>query len=399
MSQQQSSVSKQYSEAKHKAHSASTTVADSECVAGCLSLGQAPANSPHSPNATVVRSSTLPGQKEQSSTRAARFLTPPPMFSAPVEGDTPWQDRAKPRHGHPSLTAIRKRLASLMMPDILEGPLADWMQAYMLNCIDEKKLDHIISALKKEGPFILEVVRSDELIVCQGMPIFMAVELLSGETIYEEGQSIDLRDIGQLRASVPSPLAICHNFQHDLESMFWILAWLVSTHIQGQDFAVMSNELFHSKNPRFHIAREHFLNNGRSCAGRLASLKQNLPPYICGGLLILRDILYNHYLARRDSIDDVSTHSPIYSLFCDTLQAVADSIPRGTVRLQRPPPPKVAERSGYFPRTCSLEEKADAPKDKVLSPHKVESLKCTQGASDADNVGDQSRAEKCPVHE
>ncbi|KAJ2967032.1 hypothetical protein NUW54_g13632 [Trametes sanguinea] len=55
---QQSSASKQYSEAEHKAHSASTTTrADSN------------PHSPHSPNATAVRSGTPPGQKGQASSR------------------------------------------------------------------------------------------------------------------------------------------------------------------------------------------------------------------------------------------------------------------------------------------------------------------------------------------
>ncbi|KAI0349306.1 hypothetical protein OH77DRAFT_1525784 [Trametes cingulata] len=232
-----------------------------------------------------------------------------------------------------------------------------------------------------------------------GTPIFMAVELLSRETIYKEGPSLHLRDMGQLRASARPPLAIRHNFQHDLESIFWILAWLVLTHIPGQDLAATSDELFHSKNPRFYIAREHFLIDHNSCAGRLRSLSEDLPAHITGGLLLLRHYLYTHYVARKNSIGDVSTYSPIYGRFRKTLEEMALFIPRGRVRLQRPPPPKVAERSGYFPRTHSLEEKANAPEDKVLSPHKIESLKRARRASDADNVGDQSRAEKRPAHE
>ncbi|KAJ2976429.1 hypothetical protein NUW54_g11566 [Trametes sanguinea] len=231
-----------------------------------------------------------------------------------------------------------------------------------------------------------------------GTPIFMAVEVQSGFSIYMEAPSSEsMEDIDQPDAPASSPPAIRHNFQHDLESIFWILTWLVVTHIPGQDCAVMSNELFHSKDPRFHIARLRFLMDSRFCAERLESLRQDLPSSIRRGLLTLRAILHKRYLSRGHSIGDMSTYSPVYGLFRNVLQTIADSVPQGTVRLERPPPPKVAERSGYVPRTRSLQKKAEAPEDTVLSPHKIESLKRARGASDADNVGDQSRAEKRPA--
>ncbi|KAJ3016172.1 hypothetical protein NUW54_g862 [Trametes sanguinea] len=172
-----------------------------------------------------------------------------------------------------------------------------------------------------------------------GTPIFMAVEVQSRFSIYMEAPpSESMEDIDQPDAPASSPPAIRHNFQHDLESMFWILTWLVVTHIPGQDCAVMSNELFHSKDPRFHIDRLRFLVDSRFCAERLESLRQDLPSSIRRGLLTLRAILHKRYLSRGHSIGDMSTYSPIYGLFRNVLHTIADSLPRGTVRLERPPP-------------------------------------------------------------
>ncbi|KAI9060134.1 hypothetical protein FKP32DRAFT_1605550 [Trametes sanguinea] len=233
-----------------------------------------------------------------------------------------------------------------------------------------------------------------------GTPIFMAVEVYSGLSIYKEapdlGDSED-SDSDQPDAPAPSRRTIRHNFQHDLESIFWVLTWLVFTHIPGQDRAGKTKALFHSEHPRFYMDRLHFLIDKGFCAEKLEGLRPELPSQIRRGLRKLRAILHSYYLSRGDSIGDVSTYSPMYGLFRDVLQTVATFVPRGTVRLERPPPPKVASRSGYFPRTRSLEQKADAPEDTMLSPHKVVSLKHARGASDADNVGDQSRVEKRPA--
>ncbi|KAI0328259.1 hypothetical protein GY45DRAFT_1208483, partial [Cubamyces sp. BRFM 1775] len=65
-----------------------------------------------------------------------------------------------------------------------------------------------------------------------GTPIFMAIELLSNTPILNNlGFSEKIGVAGQLWTHSPPSQAIRHNFQHDLESIFWILAWLVFTHI------------------------------------------------------------------------------------------------------------------------------------------------------------------------
>ena len=180
--------------------------------------------------------------------------------------------------------------------------------------------------------------------------------------------------------------------------MIWNpLIWLVFTHIPKQDCAEITNELFHCKSPRFHLARMEFLTDNDVCAKSLASLRQALPPPLCNGLLTLSVILHKRYLSRGTSFGDMSTYSPIYGLFRNILQAIAASVPRGTVQLERPPLPKVGVRSGYAPRTGTLREKIEAPEDNMLAPHKAASLKRARGVSDADRVGDQLRAEKRPA--
>ncbi|KAI9060138.1 hypothetical protein FKP32DRAFT_1540054, partial [Trametes sanguinea] len=80
-----------------------------------------------------------------------------------------------------------------------------------------------------------------------GTPIFMAVEVQTRSSIYKKARDFEkLEDIGQPSAPASSRRAIRHNFQHDLESIFWILTWLVLTHVPGQNCADVTDVLFHS---------------------------------------------------------------------------------------------------------------------------------------------------------
>ncbi|KAJ2987109.1 hypothetical protein NUW54_g9526 [Trametes sanguinea] len=172
-------------------------------------------------------------------------------------------------------------------------------------------------------------------------PIFMAVEVYSGLNIYIEAPDlVESEDSDQPDDPAPSRRAIRHKFQHDLESIFWVLIWLVFTHIPGQDRAGKTKALFHSKHPHFYMIRWHFLIDTGFCAENLESLRPELPSQIRRGLRKLRAILQSYYLSRGNSVGDVSTYSPIYGLFRDVLQTIATSVPRGTVRLERPPPPR-----------------------------------------------------------
>ncbi|KAI0368150.1 hypothetical protein BV20DRAFT_490346 [Pilatotrama ljubarskyi] len=230
-----------------------------------------------------------------------------------------------------------------------------------------------------------------------GTLIFMAVELHSGVAIHQERRSSMLfqdRSMTKRRR-----VAIRHNFQHDLESIFWILTWIVFTHIPRQDCKHVTAKLFHSRSYEFTTSRQNFLLNSDACSESLKSLRPDLPYMLATGLLNMRDILHNHYLDRELLIGDPSSYSPIYGSFRIALKAIAASVPRGTVPLVRPPPPVVGARSGYAPRTETLYEKQGSPEDTMLAPHKAASLKRARGASDADKVDDQSRAGKCPARE
>ncbi|CDO76321.1 hypothetical protein BN946_scf184414.g3 [Trametes cinnabarina] len=226
-----------------------------------------------------------------------------------------------------------------------------------------------------------------------GTQIFMAVELQTEDTIYKEiSGSKRLKDYKRQKAS--SPPRIRHNFQHDLESIFWIMTWLVFTHIPGQDCADVAAKLFHSRDLRFLTNRHKFLTDKDICAHWLETLRSDLPPVLTDGLLVMRNDFHLGYHSRGRSIGDLSSYAPLYGQIRETLEAIAASVPRGTVRLVQPPPPKVDARSGYAPRTETLGEKMDAPEDHMLAPHKAASLKRARGASDADRVSEQSRAAK-----
>ncbi|KAI9061254.1 hypothetical protein FKP32DRAFT_1594640 [Trametes sanguinea] len=166
-------------------------------------------------------------------------------------------------------------------------------------------------------------------------PIFMAVEVQTRSSIYKKAWDFEkLEDIDQPSAPASPRRAIRHNFQHDLESIFWILTWLVLTRIPGQNCADVTDVLFHSQSYDFHFARKEFLIDTDYCAEKLAGLRPDLPSQIRRGLRKLRKILYKHYLSRGDSIGDISTYSPLYGLFRNVLQTIATSVPRGTVRLK-----------------------------------------------------------------
>ncbi|KAI0351061.1 hypothetical protein OH77DRAFT_1365081, partial [Trametes cingulata] len=69
-----------------------------------------------------------------------------------------------------------------------------------------------------------------------GTLIFMAVELHSGVTTYQERhfpmriQDFSTTNRGRVASANPRT-AVRHNFQHDVESIFWVLTWIVFTHI------------------------------------------------------------------------------------------------------------------------------------------------------------------------
>ncbi|KAI0324232.1 hypothetical protein GY45DRAFT_1375718 [Cubamyces sp. BRFM 1775] len=231
-----------------------------------------------------------------------------------------------------------------------------------------------------------------------GTPIFMAIKLHSDVAIYQGSPfSMRIEDSNKQVTSAESQPPIRHNFQHDLESVFWILAWLVFTHIPEQNCAHITANLFHSTSSQFVASRQNFLLHPKICIQWLRSLRPDLPPILTTGLVTMRAILHKHYFDCRLSNGDLSSYSPIYGLFREVLSAIAASMPRGTVHLVRPAQPIVRSTSGYRPRTKDLWQKQDSPEDVMLAPHKIASMKRQRGASDADKVDDQSRAEKRPA--
>ncbi|OSC97822.1 hypothetical protein PYCCODRAFT_1461655 [Trametes coccinea BRFM310] len=172
--------------------------------------------------------------------------------------------------------------------------------------------------------------------------MFMAVELRTRSTIYKEIISLeDMKEYND-RPITPPPrqLAFRHNFQHDLESVFWILTWLVFTHIPGQDCAHVTDELFQSQNPHFDFARREFLTDRGVCARQLESLRRDLPPVLAWGVLAMRGVLYVNYCHRKSSYHDMATYSLVYGQLRKILEAIVAGVPRGAVRIVPGPSPR-----------------------------------------------------------
>ncbi|KAH9850928.1 hypothetical protein C2E23DRAFT_833446, partial [Lenzites betulinus] len=114
--------------------------------------------------------------------------------------------------------------------------------------------------------------------------IFMAVELESGMAIYKKRWP-------KTHAAYMQPMAlglrhvVRHNFQHDVEPIFWILAWLACTHIPGQSGQKTMATMFHSNDPEFYRHRLQFLIDGGFCAEQLDTLRPPLPPILRANLL------------------------------------------------------------------------------------------------------------------
>lgn len=225
----------------------------------------------------------------------------------------------------------------------------------------------------------------------------MAVEVQSGVRIYTETDDETKEELEKTSAQTdqkPPPLR--HNFQHDLESVFWILSWLAITHVSTPHPKGDAERLFHSKDPDFESHRRHALRSKAFLRERLTCLGSDHPK-LKGGLLWLRQKLHEQYMERKLDYHKLSTYAPLYHEFRDVLQGIAHAAPPGTVRLERPQRPKTTVESrfgGSHSRTLHLQAKQNNPEGVRLSPHKETSLKRVRGSSEDTGAVDDTRPEK-----
>ncbi|KAI0650052.1 hypothetical protein C8Q79DRAFT_1101288 [Trametes meyenii] len=237
-----------------------------------------------------------------------------------------------------------------------------------------------------------------------GTPIFMAVEVQSGSAIYtpieDVPQCLRMEGILQMKDALQPAGSgpIRHNFQHDLESFFWILTWLVVARVaEGQDQQHPSISdaatttltlLFDRATPGFLMNRRNFLLDRAYFDARLRCLRpedrsepSDVPgEKLYGGLFVMRTVLRACYMNRQLRFDDVASYAPAYALFREVLQDIAAAVRPGKARLG-------AARLAVGPLRSPLPPQKSGRAVGVsgcASPRNVASLKRKQGRSDDD---------------
>ncbi|KAG2008920.1 other/FunK1 protein kinase [Coprinopsis cinerea AmutBmut pab1-1] len=150
-----------------------------------------------------------------------------------------------------------------------------------------------------------------------GTPFFMACELMRdipvAASVHEPGNYRDDDAVGPLPDTTFRPL---YNYQYDLESVYWILLWLVSARLKGEHDPDRLPIIFqHRLDAEYAAVRTMvFVDTLRN-----NNLVRNIPPpletFVMGYLDILRRNLLGEYVMRykAKARDDVSTYSWVSS--------------------------------------------------------------------------------------
>lgn len=169
----------------------------------------------------------------------------------------------------------------------------------------------------------------------QGTAFFMAIEIQKQVHLYiphlplgESWSTICAGNISQSDGPV-----VVHNFQHDMESVFWILLWTILVRFpcdldsrkERSEFAGILSEIFQDTsicNPR----REQVFSQpgtlrdllARYLASQLTSLQTVVDAF--------RTILVAGYLNRRYKFDDMPSYSCLYQYLLGLLSSCQQSI-------------------------------------------------------------------------
>ncbi|EFI27001.1 other/FunK1 protein kinase [Coprinopsis cinerea okayama7 len=164
---------------------------------------------------------------------------------------------------------------------IRPGPEAPW----------EMKLSDLEYARRFLDP---EIPKGEKPI---GTPFFMACELQARVPLIpeEDDPTIDSEEDDDL----PEPLRpVSHSYQHDLESIWWIILWLVTARLRAGHSRAWSDTFFkHSRDIHYGQSRYWLL----SCGGSLESLAgfpSDLPPSLYGKSFLGHLSAFRFYLCR-----------------------------------------------------------------------------------------------------
>ncbi|TFY65936.1 hypothetical protein EVG20_g5161 [Dentipellis fragilis] len=146
----------------------------------------------------------------------------------------------------------------------------------------------------------------------QGTPFFMPIEIQRQGHIYRPRKAVELEELPS-RSTIEqskSPRMI-HNFEHDLESLFWVLLWTITVRAGNESTRRHVARIF-QQDSHCSREREEVITAGNELVGELEELvPQELKEFL-GTIDVFSYVLMNGYLTREFKLGDLSTYSRLY---------------------------------------------------------------------------------------
>ncbi|TFY70853.1 hypothetical protein EVG20_g2145 [Dentipellis fragilis] len=149
-----------------------------------------------------------------------------------------------------------------------------------------------------------------------GTPFFMAIEIQRRIYIYRrynsrDSSSDDFEYPKPRKSKNTKPLHMIHNFEHDLESFFWLLLWTITIRTGNANTQNLVASIF-LQSSQCSTDRENAITDGDELMDGLeSSISQELKE-IVEPIAALRDILMRGYLKRKQAFGDLKKYSKLY---------------------------------------------------------------------------------------
>ncbi|TFY59789.1 hypothetical protein EVG20_g7659 [Dentipellis fragilis] len=150
-----------------------------------------------------------------------------------------------------------------------------------------------------------------------GTPFFMAIEIQRHVYIYRTDDAAYYLSSGQFEFDDPLDLSgnedpvMIHNFEHDLESFFWLLLWTITVRTGDVKTQNLVSSIFHQSS-QCSSAREKAITDGRELIkGLNTNICQELKDLVEPVARLRRALMWG-YVNRKETFGDLTTYSPLY---------------------------------------------------------------------------------------
>ena len=169
----------------------------------------------------------------------------------------------------------------------------------------------------------------------QGTAFFMAIEIHSQVHLYIHHATLEESWSAGLAGDVSQSNGPCvvHNFQHDMESIFWILLWTILVRFpcdldsskERSEFTGILSEIFQDTSICSLRREQVFSQAGALCNLLSRYLASQLKP-LQSAVDALHFMLVSGYLARKYEFDNMPSYSRLYQYLWMTLNSSQQSI-------------------------------------------------------------------------